>query len=256
MGCFQINPDDDSGVNLESFPLSCSSENICEDGEKVREAIILLMLAISFYTVFQKRFIQGVLGRTALSILAVALYVFLGAPDVAIAEALLGALLTTFVYILVIKNPGVLTVGMTPVRILFEKREDAYIGLEYEVIHRFCREYGYTLKIMEFERPEEVMEAVREGIVDIGCGGLVSEEGIKYLETRLLDIGGNVMDILRYQDKAFKGEIKESPEGVRKGYYVFLVSDKAGEMGDRFIEFIEREDLKTLIKKYLGGELS
>jgi len=220
----------------------------------VREAIILSMLAIAFYTVFQKRFIQGVLGRTALSILAVALYVFLGAPDVAIAEALLGALLTTFVYILVIKNPGVLTVGMTPVRVLFEKRENAYMGLEYEVIHRFCKEYGYTLKIMEFERPEEVMEAVREGIVDIGCGGLVSEEGIKYLETRLLNIGGKMMDLLRYQDKAFKGEIKEGPEDVRKGYYVFLVSDKAGEIGDRFIEFIEREDLKTLIKKYLGGE--
>jgi len=220
----------------------------------VKEAIILLMIAVAFYTVIQKRFIQGILGRTALSILAVVLYVLFGAPDVAIAEALLGALLTTFVYILVIKNPGVVTVGMAPVRVLFEKRGEVYMGLEYEVISRFCKEYGYILKIMEFEKPEEVMEAVEEGIVDIGCGGLVSEKGIKYLETRVLNFKGETLDLLRYQDKAFKGEIKESPENVGKGAYVFLVSDEAGEIGDRFAEFVAKEDLQSLIKKYLGGE--
>ena len=212
------------------------------------------MIAVAFYTVIQKRFIQGILGRTALSILAVVLYVLFGAPDVAIAEALLGALLTTFVYILVIKNPGVVTVGMAPVRVLFEKRGEVYMGLEYEVISRFCKEYGYILKIMEFEKPEEVMEAVEEGIVDIGCGGLVSEKGIKYLETRVLNFKGETLDLLRYQDKAFKGEIKESPENVGKGAYVFLVSDEAGEIGDRFAEFVAKEDLQSLIKKYLGGE--
>ena len=220
----------------------------------MKEIIIILMLIIAIYTIFQKKFIQGIIGRTALSILAVVLYVFLGAPDVAIAEALLGALLTTFVYVLVIKNPGVLTLGIAPVRILFEKRENAYTGLEYEIINRFCEKYGYALKIMEFEKPEEVMEAVREGVVDIGCGGLVSEEGIKYLETRLLDIGGESIDLLRYQEKVFKNEIKENPRYVKKGYYTFLVSNKAGEIGDRFIEFIEKENLKDLIEKHLGRE--
>ena len=211
------------------------------------------MIAISFYTIFTPARMFSVIGRTAISILATLLYTILAAPDVAIAEALLGALLTTLVYLIALKSRDRIKIGFTPVRLLFEKIGEAFTGFEYELMKNFCEKYDYGVEFVEYSSLEELIEALNEGKIDIGCGGIFREDKRGYLETKIFYLEDEKLDLLRYMDRTYRGE-ELNHVFQKEGSYHILFADE--ELKSRFKRFLktEKDLVERLKRKYLGEE--
>ena len=215
--------------------------------------IAILMLFFSMQAILSGQRAYSILGRASLSSLAVLLYSILGTPDVAITEALLGALLTTLIYLIALKARNTVKVGFSPVRLLFERHGKHFMGFEYELLNRFFEKYDFEAKYLAFASMEEVLKALRDGKVDVACGGVFEEGKDGYLETRIFQLDGEKIDLLRYLERVYKGERVEAL-GEYEGSYRFLFQDK--EMESLFKDFLreEREFFESLKKKYFGEE--
>ena len=66
----------------------------------------LFMVFVSFFILFTRDLLQGVMGLAIIGLVASVYYLVLQAPDVAITEASIGAGLTTAVFIYAIKRTG------------------------------------------------------------------------------------------------------------------------------------------------------
>ncbi|PLV59846.1 hydrogenase subunit MbhD domain-containing protein [Thermotoga sp. KOL6] len=221
----------------------------------IERIVFLLMILISLYTVFTPIKLSSVVGRTALSILAVLLYVVLSAPDVAIAEALLGALLTTLVYITALKSRSEVKIGFVPVRLLFEKLGDAFSGFEYELLKSFCEKYDYKMGFVEFSSIEELLDALNEEKIDIGCGGIFREDNKGYLKTKIFYLEDGKLDLLRYVERKYRGEDLSHIFQKDGSYHILFTDD---ELKVRFREFLRTEKnlVERLKKRYFGEEKS
>ncbi len=209
------------------------------------EVLPWTMVALAILTVSQKHPLNAVLLRLALSVLAVGAYALYSAPDVALAEAMLGSLLTTFVYILMIRSPVKIRVGYVPVRILFEEHHWGLDGLFKEIVERFARYRGYEIDYVRFEDVEEMLESLESGYVDIACGPVV-DRGIPILETKMFELeDGREIDFL-----SMKEEYSPLVVSSRNSHYT-IVSNVEG-----FEDFIEemrkKGEIKGLIRKYAG----
>jgi len=215
--------------------------------------VLLSMITISFYTIFTPVRMFSVIGRTAISVLATLLYTVLAAPDVAIAEALLGALLTTLVYLIALKSRDRIKVGFTPVRLLFEKIGEAFTGFEYELVKSFCEKYDYGMEFVEYDSLDDLMKALNDGRIDIGCGGVFREDRKGYLETKIFYLEDEKIDLLRYMDRTYRGE-ELNHIFQKEGSYHILFADE--ELKSRFRRFLktEKEFVERLKRKYFGEE--
>ncbi len=179
-----------------------------------------------------------------MSILAVVTYAFFMAPDVALAEAMVGALLMTFVYVLLLRTPGTLRIGYVPTPILFEERPYGYDGLEYEIVKRYASVRGYEVEYIKFEDRKELIEAFEEEYVDIACGPFVGDSGI--LETVVFELdSGRTIDFLSMSDE--KAKILKR----RKAEYVILSRDE--DFRNFIDDFKKSEDFSNLIERFTGG---
>ena len=185
--------------------------------------------------------------RMGLSVLAVALYTALSAPDVALAEAMVGALLTTFVYVLLLRTPGTLRVGYVPVRMLFEEHPYGFDGLEYEIVKLFASKHGYKLEFVKAESVDELKTLLKEKLIDLACGPIVEDRGI--IETVVLKLDdGKEIDILS------AGSVDPSRVVSRRRTMYTILSDSEGF--DAFLEEIrESGTLERLINKYAGARV-
>jgi len=220
----------------------------------IENLVLILMVSVSLYTIFTPIRLNAVIGRTALSVLAVLLYTLFSSPDVAIAEALLGALLTTLVYLIALKSRDRVKIGFTTVRLLFEKLGEAFMGFEYELLKRFCEKYDYRSEFVEFSSLEDLLEALNDGKVDVACGGVFSEDKKGYLETKIFYLEDERLDLMRYTERVYRGE-RLNHVLHRDGSYHILFADE--ELRMRFREFLrtEREFVEELKKKYFGEEI-
>ncbi|MDK2786634.1 MAG: putative multicomponent Na+:H+ antiporter subunit [Thermotoga sp.] len=211
------------------------------------------MIAISFYTIFTPVRMFSVIGRTTISVLATLLYAVLAAPDVAIAEALLGALLTTLVYLIALKSRDRIKVGFTPVRLLFEKIGEGFTGFEYELVRSFCEKYDYGVEFVECDSLDELMKALNEGRIDIGCGGVFREDRKGYLETKIFYLEDEKIDLLRYMDRAYRGEELNHAFQTEGSYHILFADE---ELKSRFKRFLkaEKDLVEKLKRKYFGEE--
>ncbi|MBZ4662154.1 MAG: hypothetical protein JG779_1308 [Thermotoga sp.] len=220
----------------------------------IENLVLILMVSVSLYTIFTPIRLNAVIGRTALSVLAVLLYTLFSSPDVAIAEALLGALLTTLVYLIALKSRDRVKIGFTSVRLLFEKLGEAFMGFEYELLKRFCEKYDYRSEFVEFSSLEDLLEALNDGKVDVACGGVFSEDKKGYLETKIFYLEDEKLDLLRYTERVYRGE-QLNHVLHRDGSYHILFADE--ELKMRFREFLRTEKVfvEELKKKYFGEEI-
>lgn len=214
---------------------------------KAGTLLMWLMFFLALMTVIQRNPFHAVLMRMALSAVAVGAYALYLAPDVAIAEAMLGAILTTFVYILILKVPGRIRVGYVPVRFLFEEHSWGFEGIQYEIINKFAKDYGYKLEYERFENLDDLVDALESGYVDLGCGPIVIfEEELGILETRIYRVGEKEMDFLSLQNEMLDGNLNEvDVNSFRTGWYTIGFSSSHRE----FKEFLRDMRMSGLVDK-------
>lgn len=93
--------------------------------ETLLGAVLLLLLGLGILVVVTDRLFTAVVYSAALSACIAFGYLLLGAPDVALAEAIIGSALTTVIYLATLKKSGYSPSAVCreiPGRILFSAR--------------------------------------------------------------------------------------------------------------------------------------
>jgi putative multicomponent Na+:H+ antiporter subunit B len=183
------------------------------------DVLIWTIAALSLITVIQKKPLHAVLMRTAVSILCVGAYILMAAPDVALAEAMLGVLLTTFIYIMAIKISTIITVGYVPAKILFEEHGGGFRGVTYDIINSYGETHNYKIKYKKFDSLDELDKALGNEKVDLAAGPVTKGIG-NILPTKIFTLNGKEYDYITLATMMSNGEITEKEfEYSKNGYY-------------------------------------
>ena len=211
----------------------------------MRDVIPWTMVVMSLFTVFQSNPTRAVLLRITLSILAIAAYMLYMAPDVALAEAMLGSLLTTFLYILMLRSPVTIRVGYVPSRFLIEEHPWGMDGIFKELIDIFSKKSGYDVEYIRFESVDELVESLKSGYLDVACGP-ITEKGFPVLKTRIFTLNsGEEKDFLSMKRDDF-----DRVKNFREDYY--RIFTKRRDLNFFLKELEERGILREIIEKYTG----
>lgn len=103
--------------------------------ETLLGAVLLLLLGLGILVVVTDRLFTAVVYSAALSACIAFGYLLLGAPDVALAEAIIGSALTTVIYLATLKKYRIFTIRCLP----GDTRKDPLFSKVLEVISRSLR---------------------------------------------------------------------------------------------------------------------
>ena len=145
-------------------------------------ALLVLLPVVAALTLCQRRRLMAVIGMGVFSLLLSAVYLLAAAPDVAIAEAAIGAALVTVIYVLAIRKTGRLVVMGCEVPGLLGREGKQIVGLEHDILEGFARELGLDLYV-QFVPREAIESALLRGEADIAAGGLVEGDSMPGLCT-------------------------------------------------------------------------
>jgi len=225
-------------------------------------AIVLLLPITAIMTIVQKRLLHAVISRAVFGISASLVYMYLKAPDVAITEALMGAILVTLLYVIAIKSSGIVRVGFVPVHMLMEKVKDEMQGVEAEILKRFFTHHHLKYRLVEFENQRELIQALKGGFIDIACGGILASEAgknlrVTYLETKRLKVeDGKMLDLVRARYEVIMGKLHPSLLKIAENdFYVFVVSKENEYLHELLTNFIQekQEEVRNIVKEHMGG---
>jgi len=225
-------------------------------------AIVLLLPITAIMTIVQRRLLHAVISRAVFGISASLVYMYLKAPDVAITEALMGAILVTLLYVIAIKSSGIVRVGFVPVYMLMEKVKDEMQGVEAEILKRFFTHHHLKYRLVEFENQRELIQALKDGFIDVACGGILASEAgknlrITYLETKRLEVeDGRMLDLVRARYEVIMGKLHPSLlKIVENDFYVFVVSKENEYLHELLTNFIQekQEEVRNIVKEHIGG---
>ncbi len=195
----------------------------------IRLVLLAVLPVIAVYALSRRRSLTGIIAMGVLSFLLAAVYALQGAPDVAVAEAAIGAALVTLIYVLAVRRTGRLVGAAAYVPTLFHREGDDLVGLEYDLLARFAEEEHLELMV-QFASPQEVVDAVRNGGAEVGAGGMLSldREGClatkEHLETALFAVGGQDQEV---SPPWIDAELEQLAESLRKGKRVSVTVDLA-----------------------------
>jgi len=224
--------------------------------------IILILLAL--LVVLQNKPLKAIIISGAFGASAAITYFFVGAPDVAMAEASIGAVFTTFVYIVALKHSGKLKIGYLNVPGLAEESSQGYEGVEYEILKLFSEDVSMTI---EMHRIDSLEDTERLTEFDIICGGITEKESadkadfisIPYLDTNIFQTKeGEKLDLVRIKNMIMNGSITSSDieQDTRElTKYIFLVSKESEDIGEAlrdFLQNIDRKKFDDIIRRNLG----
>jgi len=253
-----------------------------------RTILLAAVPVIAGYALFQRRRWVAVLGMGLISFLLAVVYALQGAPDVAVAEAAIGAALVTFIYVLAIRRTGRLTVVAPELSGLLFRQQGELTGVESELLGRFAREIGLDLTV-RFAPYDEAADTLRRGGADILAGGMVADVphgGLPtepYLPTRfyLVAAEGGAGEPMRYRDEERTlratlssrglleldlvrllaltriglGSAQVAPMDEEAGY-VFIVHAGRPDLQDRLNRFLDRlreaDELRAMAERHLG----
>jgi uncharacterized MnhB-related membrane protein len=121
-------------------------------------ALVALLPLTALLTVIQARPMFALVSRGILGAVAVLLYAVLGAPDVALTEALVGTLLTVILYAVAVRSSMVIRLGvLTP-------QDDGY---DISGLQRFCARHDLSLRRRSFEDAALLMLTLQMGGLDV-----------------------------------------------------------------------------------------
>lgn len=118
--------------------------------------IVALLPLTSLLTVVQTRPYFALVSRGIMGAVAVLLYAVLGAPDVALTEALVGTLLTVILYAIAVRSSLVLRLGI----VAKDSLQDV------TSIKCFCNQYDLALHLKVYDKKETLWFALRQGQID------------------------------------------------------------------------------------------
>jgi len=223
-------------------------------------SVFYLITALSVITA--KTNFKAVIWYGILGFFASVIMLLLGAPDVALTQFTVGVTLVILVYIMAIKKQRRVRIGYVPTPHMIYRSNNTLQGLEWEIISRIQVLEGYHVESREFEGTSQAVEALKSGIIDIVCGGLIDDnvqnldffEKIPYLETVLFKIDDREVDYIHLK---MLGKTMEKIEAVpsRKSYYIFLLSNRADDLKNfiisDLIELKKTGELKNIVERYL-----
>jgi putative multicomponent Na+:H+ antiporter subunit B len=119
--------------------------------------IVALLPLTALFTVLQKQPYFALISRGIMGVVAVLLYAVMGAPDVALTEALVGTLLTVILYAITVRSTQVLRLGVLAGQVDLPDENP---------IRRFCSQYKLALRKTSFSTEKALSKALKEGQVD------------------------------------------------------------------------------------------
>lgn len=119
--------------------------------------IVALLPLTALSVVMQKRPYFALVSRGIMGVVAVLLYAVMGAPDVALTEALVGTLLTVILYAITVRSTQVMRVG--------RRAGDAALQTE-NPLRQFCSRHRLTLRMLTFPDDKALAAALKAGRVD------------------------------------------------------------------------------------------
>ncbi|MDK2885738.1 MAG: putative multicomponent Na+:H+ antiporter subunit [Thermosipho sp. (in: thermotogales)] len=214
----------------------------------VRYILLLLTILLSGFAIFSKKAFNAFVYRTILSILVVGLYITYFAPDVALAEAMLGALLTTFIYLLAFKIHSEIKIGILILPVLCEKYQEYYKGIIPEILEEFSKKYNYKIKFIELKDFDEIMNYLSDVKIDIG---ICYNGDFKILEVPVYQYKGEEKNFFEIQE-ILKNESNLNSLKKSKNYTLsFCFSDKNSILYEEFKDFYTQFDLEKVLIKHL-----
>ncbi|ABR31621.1 hypothetical protein SU69_09020 [Thermosipho melanesiensis] len=196
---------------------------------------------------FSKNVFNSFLYRTSLSVLMVAIYAVYFAPDVAITEAMLGALLATFIYLLSFKIHSKLRVAIVKIPVIAQKYQDSYIGIVPSIMDDFSKLYNHKIEYLEVEDIEKCKELAQSGEVDLA----ISFDGdFKILSIPYYNVNGVEMSYFELLELGENSNVHKSSNKIL--YFTF--PDKNSIVYLEFQDFYNQEYINNVLKRYkLGG---
>ncbi len=227
---------------------------------------VLLIPFLALLTLREEHILHAIIGRGMLGIAAAIAYALMGAPDVAVTEALMGVLLVTLLYVVVFTSTGEFRVGYVELPPLVQYDKEKLEGYMVELLEDFGRSAQIQPRFIPFESRDALLDALKEGLVDMAVGPFVqpfdSGKGhltLPLVETKVFKTGeGEWLDVLSARYRHGSEGLEQSSAQVYKAFYSVLVSEDAHdlrEMLSRFIEDEEKAEILFLRGKYLGERL-
>jgi putative multicomponent Na+:H+ antiporter subunit B len=226
---------------------------------------VLLMPVMAYLTLREEHILHAIIGRGMLGIAAAIAYALMGSPDVAVTEALMGAFLVTLLYVVVFSSGDEFRVGYLEIPQLVTREGKNLEGYAVELLSLFGKEIKVKPNFVPFENREALLEAVREGYMDMALGPFIfpadSSDNyltLPFLETRIYrNSRGEWMDLLRIMYTQEGRIFDRSSAEVEKGFYSVLMSEDAHDLKDMLFSYMgdeENLDVVELKTKYFGEE--
>lgn len=204
---------------------------------------------IVFFIIFNKKTFTSFLYRTILSVLMVAVYVVYSAPDVALAEAMLGALLTTFVYLLVFKIHSKIVVAVKEIPVICEEHQGIFIGVIPTILSEFSKKYNHKIEFLKVNSFNEINNLIKNGKADIG----ISYNGtFKILDIPIFETNNKEYSYFELIKQPQLKNVKK----IKNLTIYFNFSDNDTIIFEEFSEFYNQKYVNSILKKYnlQGGE--
>ena len=138
-------------------------------------ALTLLLPLTALFVVREENFLHAVVARGLFGLAAALIYALMGAPDVALVEVLMGALLVTLLYIVVFNRSREVRVGYLS--------EESLHGEAGRLVEDFFRRERLRFRGVSFERREDLEEALAESLIDMALADGVFP-GSRHFPTR------------------------------------------------------------------------
>ena len=226
---------------------------------------VLLIPFLAILTLREEHILHAIIGRGMLGIAAAIAYALMGAPDVAVTEALMGALLVTLLYVVVFTSTGEFRVGYIELPPLVQHDKERSEGFMVELLEEFGRSAGIKPRFIPFESRDALREALYEGFMDMAVGPFVQpfDSGRGYLnlpivETKVYRVGEEFLDVLSAVNRSRISGSDLFDANPYKAFYSVLISEDAHDLMDMLSRFIENEgraSILSLREKYLGEKL-
>ena len=223
---------------------------------------VLLIPFLALITLGEKHLLHAIIARGMLGVAAAIAYALIGAPDVALTEALMGALLVTLLYVVVFTSTGEFRVGYVELPPLVHTDKEKPQGFMVDLLEAFAGSAGIKARFVLFENGESLKEARQEGVMDMAIGPFVQphDSGDGYLNLPVVETmvypmgGGEWLDILRVLEKRRSGEDIPLEGESESAFYSILISEDAHDLRDMLLKFTseERHILEDLRSRYLG----
>jgi len=179
--------------------------------------IILGIMGIAFAVgvITAPGHMRAVIFMGAFSITMATYYYAMGAPDVAMAEATLGAVFTTFIYVVAMKHRGSIKVAYIRNKPFFYRENGKFTGIEYNLLKTFADLSSMHLEITRIANVPSHSDLKKDPSFDfdIVCGGLKTNTKIKGYKP------------LPYHLRGFAIYVKEDSEDLLENLEDFLTGE-------------------------------